>query len=346
MQLKRAIILCMFLINIFAINAASMAQDETTDTTSTDPQSTVSYFFVVCTNQAVMNLSGTLLTGHDVYYQIFSGAGGTGEALTELRHVEANGDYTFSEIVQFPEGKTVGAGAIASAYVTISREGNPDSSAFNDYVDDIQDGCADPLYELGVSSVGAGSGTSGGTSTILTPFGGFLNPGYTPPAKDPVTGEDLTEFVLPRQQTPGLIFAECDSYPVAEPGIVYDSDEVIVYWSWFASTEEQVQDHIDNVNYSVTYYQTLPLPNLTQTPIEKIGSNYWVFYYSRLGNLNPGQYWIDYKVTWDQPITDGYDDYGPGTENPLLFSGCSFDVLGNPNGLKPSHNTWPYQNYP
>ena len=32
-----------------------------------------------------------------------------------------------------------------------------------------------------------------------------------------------------RSETPGLIFAECDAFPLALPGIVYDNDNVTVY---------------------------------------------------------------------------------------------------------------------
>jgi hypothetical protein len=352
MQFKKVLIMSVLLLGVLMLAPVITAQEDGETTTTTTNASNVNYFVVICSDRAVVNLAGTLLAGDDVYFQLFSGAGGTGEALSELRRVEAGGDYTFSEIVQYPEGKTIAAGGIGSAYIALARESNPNSVSFSDYVDDIQDGCADPLYTLGVSSTGAGSGTgvygpgttAQGTSNILSPFGGVLNPGYIPPAKDPATGLDLTEFVRPRQQTPGLIFAECDAFPVAEPGIVYDTDDVVVFWSWFASTAEQVQDHIDHVDYSVTYYQTLILPNVTVSEIQQIGGDYWVFYYSRLGNLLPGQYWIEYEVRWDFPITDGYEDFGPGTENNLLHGGCSFDVIGNPGGVRPSHNTWPYQN--
>jgi hypothetical protein len=37
-------------------------------------------------------------------------------------------------------------------------------------------------------------------------------------------------------------------------------------------------------------------------------------------------------VTWANPITDGYDDYGPGTGNEQITGNCDFTVSPNPSG--------------
>ncbi len=345
---------------LLAISTGSgLAQDDD-DTTTTTAQSTVSYFIVICENQAVVNLNGTMLSGFDVYFQLFSGSQGTGTALSTLRRAGVSGSYTFSEIVTYNDGQTIPAGSIGSAYVTISRSGAPDNSAFNDYIDDLQDGCAEPQNPLGASVTEGGnaipgSGITGlptvspgttneGTSNILSPFGGVVNPNYVPPPEDEVVVIGAREvFEQPRQETPGLVFAECNDYPVTVPGIVYDTDDVVVFWSWFAETAEQVQDHIDNVNYSVTYYQTLPLPNVVRSTIQERGGLFWVFYYSRLGNLLPGNYYIQYNANWDAQISDGIDAFGPGTDNEALNSGCWFQIRPNPDGEAVNHNPWPFQ---
>mgnify|MGYP007037822888 CR=1 FL=1 len=62
-----------------------------------------------------------------------------------------------------------------------------------------------------------------------------------------------------------------------------------------------------------------------------------------LGNLQPGQYYLEYTVEWDAPITDGYDDYGPGTDNEFLTSGCGFNILPNLQNIAVEYNDWPYQ---
>lgn len=361
-MLKKALLTGALLMMVLMLSTTGvvLAQDDD-GTTTTTTTSNVSIFVVICENQAVVNLSGTMQAGYDVYFQVYAGAGTTGEALSNLRQVPADGVYTFSEIVTYPEGQSIAFQGIGSAYISIAREGNSDSTIYETTVDDLQDGCSDPQNPIGVSNDTGGTGTittadgtvvqspgtnSSGTSNILSPFGGFLNPNYIPPpeAGDVVIGA-RDEFVEPRQETPGLIFAECNDYPVAVPGIVYDTDNVVVFWSWFASTEEQVQDHIDNVNYGVAYYQRVPLPNVVISPIQKIGSNYWVFYYSVLGSLRPGQYYLEITVDWDAPITDGYDNYGPDTDNPFLTSGCGFNVLPNLEGTDVQYNDWPYQQY-
>lgn len=316
--------------------------------------SNVTIFVVICDTRAVVNFSGTMQAGFDVYYQVFSGPGGTGNALTTLRQAPVSGTYTYSEIVNYNEGATVPPGGVGSVYVAIARETNAASTIYTTTVDDLQDGCAEPQNPLGASTDTGGSAsvptsttqspgtTSAGTSNILSPFGGVVNPNYIPPDPSLVVIGARPEFVEPRQETPGLIFAECNDYPVAVPGVVYDTDSVVIFWSWYARTAEQVQQHIDAVDYSVTFYGRLPLPDpIVRTPIERRGNNYWVFYYARLGSLIPGQYFIEYKVNWNEPITDGYDNFGPGTENVQLISGCGFRIRPNLEGRRVTYNSWP-----
>lgn len=346
-KLLRLLIL-LILLTLSASIAA--AQDDGT----TGPTSNVTIFVVICDTRAVMNLTGTMQAGYDLYYQIYNSPGGAGTALTTLRQVSVDGTYAFSESVTYNSGATMAAGAVGSAYVAIARETSSSSTIFTTTVDDVQDGCAEPQNPAG-TSVDTGSSaavsttttsspgtTSAGTSAILSPFGGVLNPNYIPPDDSAVVIGARPEFVMPRQETPGLIFAECNAYPVALPGVVYDNDDVVVFWSWFARTVDQVQQHIDTVNYSVTFYFQLPLPHVVRTEIQRIGSLYWVFYYSRLGNLRPGHYYINYLVTWDEPINDGFDNYGPGTENPVLNSGCGFDIIRNPENRTVVYNSWPW----
>lgn len=334
------------------------AQDDEGGDETTGDESTVSIFVVICETQAVVNLSGNMASNLDVYFQVFSAPGGTGQALSSLRRANVSGGtYTFSEIVSYTDGATIPAGSTGSVYVSISRVGAPETSAYNEFVDDIQDGCAEPQNPLGASIVDGGNAfpalntgdgssagtTADGTSAILSPFGGVINPNYVPPDKSAVVIGPRETFVPPRQETAGIIFAECDAFPVAEPGIVYDTDNVVVFWSWFATSQELLQQHLDAVNYSVTYYQVLPLPNVVRTEIREINGLFWVFYYSQLGNLLPGEYWIEYKVTWDEAISDGFADYGPGTDTPEIVTGCSFDILPNPDGVEVNHNPWPFQ---
>lgn len=352
------------------LSMAVYGQDDTTTDTSTSPGSTIQFYAVLCEDRAVIDLSGTLLSGHSIYYQVFTGSRGSGTALTDLRRVATSGTYNVTETATFNAGATLPANAIGSVYVSLAPTNNSSGSFYSDYADDVQDGCSTgsntptTSESTGTTTNNTTTNTTGttstsvsragqfanGTSAILSPYGGYINPNYIPPNSQtqPVVQIGARQAVtntLPRQQTPGVVFAECNNYPVAQPGIIYDTDNVTVFWSWFTTNQEQMQQHIDNVNYSVTYFQTVPLPDpITRTAVRRIGGRYWVFYYSVLGNLKPGDYGIEYKVTWNEPHYDGVNTYGPGAgTRETLVSNCDFRVLPNPEGRAVSHNAWPFE---
>lgn len=337
-------------------------------TTTTPTGSNVVISVVLCSDRAVVNLSGHMLAGYDLFFQAYSGAQGTGGAVTPLRQAKVDGDYSFSEIVPYNEGVTFPAGHIGSVYVAIARETDSTSIAYKEFVDDIQDGCSEPQFNQSSSTALNGTTpTTTGDETvqavpaegatqiptgfvavqpsatdplrpIFSPFGGYVNPGYVP-----VNALAGYAWTPPRQETPGLIFVECNQYRMAEPGTVYDTDNVTLFWSWYAKTSAQVQDHIDNAIYSVTFFDepALPVPNVVRSEIEYRSGDYWVFYYAQLGHLRPSSYGISYNLWWKNPITDGYDDFGPGTDNELLHGDCSFDIRRNLDNTTVNYTYWP-----
>jgi hypothetical protein len=289
--------------------------------------STVNIFYVTCENQGVINFDGTMDPGFDIYYQLFSAAGGGGQALTSLRRVQVDGNYAVSDQLAYNSGQTVPSGSIGSARVVMAREGNPASTIFETTVDDLQDGCANPQNTL-ASSLDAGDPTvdTAPTGTIRSPYGDFLTL-ENAPQPIVVIGAPAQ---LGRSNKPGEIFAECDQYlPEADPGVVYDTDTIVIFWSWFARTPAQVQDHIDKAIYEVKF-QTAPLLNLQVSPIEQRGTNHWVFYTARIGNLAPGTYGVEFKLSWEEETFDGYDTYGPGSDNESFQSTCTFEVKRDP----------------
>lgn len=368
-MIRKSVTLLMLMILLAGASIAYAQDDDTGDddttTEDTAPTSTVDIFGVLCEDRIVLTISGVMQSGYDIYYQVFSQAGGGGTPLTGLRRVQVDGAYSVSDVTTYTGG-TLPFSNVGSFYAAIGREGDAESTLWNNFIDDIQDGCAEPTApaattvdsdgtvtgpDTTVTSTGAtrsgraiadGVFVDTGTSAILSPFGGFLNDGYVPPDKPLVEVGPRDQFENPRQVVPGLVFAECEDYLVAEPGIIYDRDNTIVFWSWFTATEEQMIDHINTVDYSVTYYQTLPLPNPIRTEIQEIDGLYWVFYYSVLGNLRPARYFIEYKVTWDDVHFDGFSEYGPGTDNDTLVSGCEFVVLPNPEGEPVNTARWPF----
>ncbi|MCD4686585.1 MAG: hypothetical protein K8S97_11680, partial [Anaerolineae bacterium] len=53
----------------------------------------------------------------------------------------------------------------------------------------------------------------------------------------------------------------------------------------------------------------------------------WIIYwYYPVGQLSPGTHVVDYRVTWDEAITDGENDFGPGTPIETNTGNCTFTV--------------------
>lgn len=322
---------------ILLMSLPLLAQDTTT--TATQETSNVTILYVACQDQGVITLSGVAEAGYDVYYQFFSSASGGGQALTSLRQVAANGSFSYSERIVYNSGFQLTAGSTGSAYVAIARETDPTNTIYETTVNDLQDGCSEPTTS-DLTSTDAGSGVSTSTTPtngILSPFGGVINSNFlssasATPLPPVVIGAPIT--TVGRSDTPGVIFAECNMYPDrARPGILYDTDSITLFWSWFARTEAQVQDHMNNANYDIKF-NTAPLNYVDVSAITQRTSNYWVFYTAPIGRLTPGRYGIEFRLTWDNVITDGFDDYGPGTDNLEVYSNCTFDIQRNPFGEK------------
>jgi hypothetical protein len=301
-------------------------------------QANVQIFFVACADQAVVNLSGTVEPGFDVFYQVFPAAGGGGTPITTMRRAALDGTVAFSERLPYNSGATVAEGSIASIRVIVAREDDIESSTLDTTVDDVQDGCADPQHPTGTSQdASVPTTTVDAGPFIVSPFGGFLNPDLEVTV-EPIVVIGARPRPAYRSPTPGLVFAECtEALPRATPGIIYDTDNVVIFWSWFASTEEQVQDHINNALYEVTLNRQ-PFFDVVVSPISKRGANFFVFYTAQVGNLRPGSYGVQYRVMWETAINDGYADYGPGTSNEVDTGDCQFTVSRNPVPGSPRYN--------
>lgn len=302
-------------------------------------QNSVQILYLACADAGVINVSGNALPGWDIYYQLFDAANGTGNALSSLRQLTVNGSYAVSERLPYANAVILAAGATGSARVLIAREGNSSTVDFQTTVNDTQDGCSN-AQNPPATSVDTGAGTSasagsGSAPRILSPDGGVLNPNLEPEGDVFVGARPSLNF---RSDTPALIFAECDSYELATPGIVYDNDNIRIFWSWFTRTTSQMDEHLASAQYSVKLNNAL-LDNVTRSAVGRRGGvNQWVFFTAQVGFLRPGHYEVEYKLSWSAPHFDGYGNYGPGTENPELTARCNFDVLRNPNNQSVVYN--------
>jgi hypothetical protein len=297
----------------------------------TTAQNSVQILYLACADAGVINVSGNALSGWDIYYQVFDAANGTGNALSSLRQLQVNGAYAVSERLPYANAAVLAAGATGSARVLIAREGDSSTVDFQTTVNDTQDGCSTPQNPT-AASVDTGAGVaatttvSGGAVRILSPDGGFLNPNLEAEGDVFVGARPSLDY---RSDTPALVFAECDSYELANPGIVYDNDNIRIFWSWFTRTSAQMDQHLATAQYSVKLNNALLDRVVRSEPGRRGGANQWVFFTGQVGFLRPGHYEIEYKLTWSEPHFDGYDDYGPGTDNPEVTARCNFDVLRN-----------------
>ncbi len=314
--------------------------------------STVNWFYSACEDRMVIDLHGRMQLGYDLYFQAFDQFGGLGDPITALRRISVNGDYAVSQVIHWLNGETRALGTPISVVIRIGRENDPDNTLFQQPSDDYLGDCEEPgetLVEGIALSADAELVSSAG---VFTPDGSLLNPVYRLPSEHMVHIGARSRIVNTpgRTANPGLIFAECNDVDGAAPGVLYDTDELKVFWSWYAKTPEQVQAHINNAQYDVRV-DTQPIPNVQVGEIKQLAgdANWWVFYTVSLGDMwRPGGYIIGFAVTWLNAITDGYEDFGPGTQNVRLQSGCHFAIQKNPYGLEimPTRPEYPLESFP
>lgn len=310
--------------------ALAIAPGFAQDTTTTNVNS-VQIVYVACGDAGILNVSGTVVAGWDIYYQLFDSGNGAGNALSSLRQLSVDGTYAVSERLTYANGATLATGATGSARVLIAGDGNAANIDFQTTVNDVQDGCGNPQFGAG-SSLDTGTGapttqTVAEPARILAPNGSVLN-GNLQPEGDVFVGARPSDNF--RSDTPGLIFAECDSYELANPGLIYDNDTVTIFWSWFTRTLPQMEQHLATAQYSVKLNNAVLVNGSRSEPARRGGTNYWVFYTATVGSLRPGHYEVEYKLSWTAPHFDGYDDYGPGTPTPFISTRCNFDITRNP----------------
>ena len=181
----------------------------------------------------------------------------------------------------------------------------------------------------------------------------MLNPVYerAPEGLVHIGARPSVESPVGRTANPGLIFAECLDVTGADPGILYDTDEikgllVLVRQDARASSRSREQRAICRERRHANHTQLRDERDSSKCPGS---SDWWVFYTVSLGDhWRPGGYVISFVVTWSNAISDGYEDFGPGTANERLESGCRFAIQKNPYGLEimPERPNYPLQTFP
>ena len=106
------------------------------------------------------------------------------------------------------------------------------------------------------------------------------------------------------------------------------TDEVYIEWSWFVARPEYMDEHLAHASYDVRL-DGQPLANWARFATEmKREEGVWIIYwYYPVGKLSAGEHRVDFRLTWDAPITDGYKRFGPGTANEVDEGSCVFSVV-------------------
>jgi hypothetical protein len=197
-----------------------------------------------------------------------------------------------------------------------------------------------PVVELSSSIQATGTALAGGIVTLpsatFTAVGNLptlpsppLTPGATSANPALLTVNPGTPVPAGPQQ--GIdVLAYCDSRSLGRPAPtnLRTGAGIDVFWGWYAQTPELLQQHIDNAIYEVAV-NGAALENWRQyrsSVRRQNDGNYWVYWYVPHGPLAAGPYTITFRLTWTQQISDGYDVFGPGTNNLEERGTCTFSV--------------------
>lgn len=129
----------------------------------------------------------------------------------------------------------------------------------------------------------------------------------------------------------GDILAYCDLPAFASSAAnktVNSSNEVTIYWTWEASTPEQIQDQIDYGVYEIKLNgKSLDEWRNYRTAVRRYNATrYEVKWLVPVGQLEAGEYTVDYKLSWTQRVEDGTSSFGPGGEQESNIGSCKFTV--------------------
>jgi hypothetical protein len=122
------------------------------------------------------------------------------------------------------------------------------------------------------------------------------------------------------------VLAYCDAKGEAHKTLPA-GQPVIIWWSWFAKTPEQIADHINFSSYEVRVDgQLLKDWRNDKSDVVALGGRYYVYWYVPIGSPLPGEHKIEYKVSWQQQISDGDQTYGPGGKTEVDTGTCAFTI--------------------
>jgi uncharacterized protein YgiM (DUF1202 family) len=162
------------------------------------------------------------------------------------------------------------------------------------------------------------------SNLVETNFEEVVGLAATPP---PPSNTTVTPHPTPEPDRVDIL-AYCQQKNVV-PETPTTNDNVYIWWSWYVSLPGYMEEHLNNAHYEIRLDGKL-LENWQQyaTDMREESGNWLVYWYYPVGKLTAGQHKIDFKLTWDKAITDGYKQFGPGTPNESDQGNCTFNVIG------------------
>lgn len=125
------------------------------------------------------------------------------------------------------------------------------------------------------------------------------------------------------------VFAFCNdpAFGIDAPTNLTAGSTIRVFWAWFASSEAYLRQHMTNATHELRI-NGVTIDNVNQYRINpsRSGNQHVVYWYVPYGPLEAGPHVITYRVTWRNPISDGYAAYGPGTDTEFEEESCHFVV--------------------
>ncbi len=127
------------------------------------------------------------------------------------------------------------------------------------------------------------------------------------------------------------LLAYCENFGATVDTLPHNT-EVGLVWSWYATTRDLLDDHLRNAFYIIRLNDRLQNNwRFVTAPTRDVANNddWTIYYYQPLGRILPGEQIVTYEVRWDEPISDGYADYGPDTERETDNGRCVFRINTN-----------------
>ena len=131
----------------------------------------------------------------------------------------------------------------------------------------------------------------------------------------------------PRQNVNVFAFCNDPVYGIDAPSDLSAGSTIKIFWAWFASSERYLRQHMTNATHELRVNGAL-IENVDVYRLNpsRSGDQHVVYWYVPFGPLEAGAHYITYRVTWRNPISDGYASYGPGTGAEFEEESCNFVV--------------------